>query len=70
MYRLLALTNSSIIPEYAKSVKDVFIEWFLKMSDKLVGPQLILPTGIGTAFTNPHGLPSWLPDLAMSSDTY
>lgn len=75
VYGLLALTKSSIIPDYGKSVAEVFLQWFLEQSENLKNPELILTAGIGTTVNIPFDserleLPSWLPDLTRSRYVY
>lgn len=52
------------MPDYTKSVQDVYIEWFLDVTRNLEHPEVAAGGGIGAGVADTLGLPSWLSNLA------
>lgn len=63
VYGLAALAGNRILPDYAKTVKQVYVEWFLQRTENLLCLNPVARAGLGARANNPSQLPSWLEDL-------
>ncbi|KAI0845118.1 heterokaryon incompatibility protein-domain-containing protein [Daldinia vernicosa] len=67
VYAVLSIVSSDIIPDYTKSVRDVYLDALLRDAmEDTVGAYLQF-SGLGHNMENEHDLPSWLPDLTKST---
>src|SRR5215471_13146719 len=72
IYGLLGITRSNIVPDYSKSVREVYCEftktWMIELQDMT----FLSMAGIGFGLENEFNLPSWTPnyqDLRVSVDS-
>ncbi|OTB06549.1 hypothetical protein M426DRAFT_258867 [Hypoxylon sp. CI-4A] len=63
VYGVLGLVDTTIKPDYQKSVRDIYLEAFLHDAELNVEICLLF-SGSGIKSPDSHLLPSWLPDLS------
>ncbi|KAI1497061.1 heterokaryon incompatibility protein-domain-containing protein [Biscogniauxia marginata] len=69
VYGVLGLVDTDIEPDYEKSVREIYLEAFSHDDFKRNLETCLQFSGCGFNSTNPHQLPSWLPDLSQLSNS-
>jgi hypothetical protein len=67
IFGLLSICNSSISPDYAKSVREIYTEFGKKYIRSRQSSRLLNHAGLGFRAENPFDLPSWVPDFQSLS---
>ncbi|KAI1447743.1 heterokaryon incompatibility protein-domain-containing protein [Annulohypoxylon stygium] len=64
VYAVLGLVHSTIVPDYSKSVKEIYLDAVRNDGIKETMGMSLQFSGRGYGLRNDHELPSWLPDLS------
>ncbi|KAH0545136.1 hypothetical protein FGG08_000748 [Glutinoglossum americanum] len=62
IYGLLGITHSTVVPDYSKSVREVYCEFTETWMKELQSMIFLSMAGIGFGSENKFGLPSWTPN--------